>query len=469
MMTRPTCIVIGAGLAGLAAAYRLSKKGWKVEVLEAHHQHVGGRVLSHHFRDAPDLVCELGAEWIGDDHNLMLSLCAELELPIQSHRFALSFWNGSDRGGRVYAPDAWCFGPKLKRRFHRFARSFSKLTLAQQKELDNCDWWSRLQWDDIGFSPKELAKRDLMDSTDSGESIRLTSAYSAAAEYCTPSKSRTDEMDYKVAGGNHLLIERLEQALASFDNRLQRGARVHAIAHERNRVKVFVNGRRAPYVAQCCICAVPAPALTDIDWVPRLSPHRTNMIRQLQYSRIMKSAVLYNERFWTQPRVGGFSVFTNRASDFCFESSYGQSGTKGILCSYAIGDKADDLTEERNKNNVMKWITEDVAAATRPDPKTRVAPIDIETKSWQREPGIGGAYAFYRPGQWFSVRPALKEPHQRVYFAGEHLSDNWQGFMEGAAETGFRAASEIIRRFGLGQLSTQTLEQSKRLQSRRRT
>jgi len=60
-----------------------------------------------------------------------------------------------------------------------------------------------------------------------------------------------------------------------------------------------------------------------------------------------------------------------------------------------------------------------------------------------RNKDIGGAYAFYRPGQWFKVRSMLQRPHGGVVFAGEHLSDNWQGFMEGAVETGEAAADGL--------------------------
>jgi monoamine oxidase len=59
-------IVIGAGLSGLAAAYKLKQAGWDVTVLEARGR-IGGRVLSHEF-DGTDLICELGAEWVGESH-----------------------------------------------------------------------------------------------------------------------------------------------------------------------------------------------------------------------------------------------------------------------------------------------------------------------------------------------------------------------------------------------------------------
>jgi monoamine oxidase len=66
-----SCVVIGAGLAGLSAAYALTKAGWEVTVLEAE-KWTGGRVYSFRFPDAQDLVCELGGEWIGNGHEKMI-------------------------------------------------------------------------------------------------------------------------------------------------------------------------------------------------------------------------------------------------------------------------------------------------------------------------------------------------------------------------------------------------------------
>lgn len=74
MARHKECVVIGARLAGLAAAYRLSEKNCKVTVLEGRDR-LGGRVLTHRFCEAPDLNCELGGEWIGNNHSLMRTLC----------------------------------------------------------------------------------------------------------------------------------------------------------------------------------------------------------------------------------------------------------------------------------------------------------------------------------------------------------------------------------------------------------
>ena len=181
MPSKPrSCIVIGAGLAGLSAAYRLRTRGWNVTVLEAL-QKVGGRVFSYRFKQAPKLVCELGGEWIGVRHKAIRRLCAELGLKLQRHRYAFSFWNGGEALSRIFRPGTWCFSTKAHKNFEAFKTRFAKYDPAQIRDLDQFDWWTVLR--SLGFTTEELQQRDLMDSTDFGETIRLTSAYSAAAEY----------------------------------------------------------------------------------------------------------------------------------------------------------------------------------------------------------------------------------------------------------------------------------------------
>ncbi len=71
--------------------------------------------------------------------------------------------------------------------------------------------------------------------------------------------------------------------------------------------------------------------------------------------------------------------------------------------------------------------------------------LDIQSYAWQRDKYTQGAYAFYRPGQWFTLKPILARPHGKVLFAGEHLAE-WQGFMEGAVVTGEAAAEQLAGR-----------------------
>ena len=427
------CIVIGGGLAGLAAGYRLSQRGWDVTVLEAHRR-LGGRVFSYHFRQAPKLVCELGGEWIGDDHCAMKRLAGVFDLQLLPHRYSYFFWS-VNRRSRRFRPGEDCFSRKAQQGFREFAEAFQKYSEREMRHLDKLDWWTCLQ--KMGFSHQELLKRDLMDSTDFGESIRQASAYTAATEYI--GGDRSDEMDWKIDGGNSRLIQALARSIGRA--RVRTRAEVTMIRQRGEQVTVsLADGEKI--TGDVCICAIPAPCLGRIQWDPPLPIQHTDAADQLQYSRIMKSAVLYRKRFWPEHKDGGFSVFTSRVSDFCFDSTYLQEGDSGILCSYAIGEKADDLAAEPNKRDVANWLTEDVLHAVKRPATPETRPIDIQRQPWQDQQWIGGAYAFYRPGQWFTVRPILQRPHGRVLFAGEHLAE-WQGFMEGAVNTGEAAADAL--------------------------
>jgi len=433
------CVVVGAGLAGLAAAYTLVRARWKVTVLEAQDR-IGGRVFTHRFKEAKDQPCELGGEWIGKDHHAMRRLCSELKLDLQRHRYSYYFWD-SRNSSKVYGPTAWDLSRKAEKAFDKFAKRFKKFSDCENRLLDQVDWWTQLQR--LGFTDQELRQRDLGDSTDFGESIRQCSAYVAASEYAR--SNDTDEVDAKILGGNDQLAKELEKRIGP--GHVRRNVTVKRIRQDHAGVTVdgvhhSKGGSNSLRVnADFCICAIPTHRYRFIRWSPGLPEDQFNAALELQYSRIMKTLILYQNQFWPAPSHAGFSLMTSRASDFCFDSSFGQPGKYGILCSYAVGDKADDLAEESDRN-LMKWITEDVVASLAPRVVSAI-PVKVQRQVWQREKWTGGAYALYRPGQWFRLQPILFRPHGRVLFAGEHLA-KWQGFMEGAVSTGQAAAAAIL-------------------------
>jgi monoamine oxidase len=432
-MNPKSCIVIGSGLSGLSAAHLLTKENWEVTVLEAEN-FTGGRVYSFQFPQAPELVCELGGEWIGTDHKNMIGLCKELGLERMPHRFDFFFFEDGKRGKQYRAGD-WPFPASAKRKFNHLRKQTRHWGSKEKIVLDKKDWWTILR--DRGFAECDLLRRDLMDSTDFGESIRQVGGYSAAAEYFD--SDRFDEMDTKVVGGNIQVVRALERAITSRGGRILTCHPVTAIVQREGGVSVRTD-RCGVFSAKFCICTVPARTLTKIDFHPRLPDKRWDFAKQLQYARIMKTAILCESRFWMEKKNTRFSCFTDRTSDFLFDATLGQPGEKGILCSYAIGDKADDLDAFR---------VEDLKAQLQSDfkrifPEASVKIIAIQKQAWQKNKLTEGAYALYRPGQWFTVREELARPFKKVYFAGEHIADE-QGFMDGALDTGQAAARSILR------------------------
>jgi monoamine oxidase len=436
--------VIGAGLSGLCAAdWLLNRKSerWKVTVLEAR-ERLGGRVHSFRFPEAPDLVCELGGEWIGLDHDHMLRLCSRFKIKPEWHRYDFSFL---ERGQIVnrYKAGADPFSKKARDAYHAFSKEYKRHRNNPnwKKLLDLRDWWTVLR--DHGFPTQDLLRRDLMDSTDFGESIRQTGGYSAAAEYMQ--SNSFDEMDKHVPGGNSRIIEGLELDIIKRGGTILTRRQVQLIRQKRLasgacRGVSVRTGFGETIEADFCICTVPARTLTKIHFDPLLDS-QWDAAQQLQYCRIQKTVLLYERRFWPKKLFGhGFSCFTEGASDFIFDATQGQNRRQAILCSYAIGDKADDLAASRSEA-LRQRIDSDLSLMF---PGKSLEASAIARYPWQRDEYTEGAYAFYRPGQWFTLWENLVRPHHNVFFAGEHLADD-QGFMEGAADSGVEAARDVVR------------------------
>jgi len=432
------CIIIGAGFAGLAAAYKLKRAGWKVSIFEARDR-IGGRVFSHKFAFT-DLTCELGAEWVGESHERIKALCHDFKIPLQKHQFDDYLL----RDGRVSRPGQWGFSPKAKTAFTKLIAGYEKLSPLAKTRIDRYDWWTYLE--KIGFTNDDLLLRDLMDSTDFGESIRHVSAFAALAEYAESSPH--NEMDYKMTGGNSRLTEEFENRIDFHNIRTSR--QVTSIVQRRGHVIVttsptqrsgdydFILGddEHETVIADAVICTVPINSLLKIKFDPPLPSAQRAAAERLTYARICKNSVLYNERFW---RDENFSMVSDVTSHYYFHSTQSQPGKQGILTSYAIGEKADVLASQSDSRR-QKIITEDLVDFDRNAPQLARG---IRSYAWQRDPFTDGAYALYKPGQWFGIRPILARPHGKVLFAGEHLAD-WQGFMEGAIETGEAAAATLV-------------------------
>ena len=429
-----SCIIIGAGLAGLAAAHALKNKkpSWDVTVLEAR-ERTGGRVSSFRFKQNPELVCEVGAEWIGESHERMKALCSDFKIPLQDHRF--DAWLMQD--GIVKRPGQWDFSPAAKAALEKLKQDYQRNSPEQRKRLDRYDWWTVL--DEIGFSEDDLLLRDLQDSTDFGETIRMISAYAAAAEYFESSPA--NEMDFKMEGGNSRLIDKLVASLGA--GSVRTGMIVQKIRQRTGRVTVTANG--SDFVADACICTVPARTLDKIVFDPPLPEAQKSAAEKLQYARIIKNCVLSRERFWGPEN---FSLVSDVTSHYYFHSTKDQPGKQGILCSYAIGEKADVLAAQNNGRRT-EIITRDLIPLDKRAPEMA---LDVQSYAWQRDKYTQGAYAFYRPGQWFTLKPILSQPHGKVLFAGEHLAE-WQGFMEGAVVTGEEAAAQLAGRARLRKVS----------------
>ncbi len=421
---RPKVIIIGAGFAGLSAAYYLHKKKIDFVILEARNR-ISGRVFSHTIDESEKLVVELGAEWVGASHTRLQNLCNEFGLTLDNNQFNSHLIYR----GKYHKNGEWDYSPEWKSKFQQLIAGYGKMNQADKVKLDKIDWWRYLV--NNGCEGKDLEMRELFDSTDFGETIRHVSAFAALAEYAESSEK--NEMDYKIKGGNSLLAQKMADAIGMDKIKLQHAVK-RVVQDPKGGVAVHCMNDEV-FKADKIICTAPAFAVRKINWQPLLPATQAAALDQLQYARINKNPLLFSKRFWN---AEDFDMVTDQLPHYFYHATKNQPSSKGVLISYTIGDKAAVVSNQEDQ-----WKAAMVQQTLGPMFGDINQLLEKQVNYyWGSDEYSRGAYAIYGKGQWFGLRPTLLRSHIHTHFAGEHLAD-WQGFMEGAINTGEAAAEKI--------------------------
>jgi monoamine oxidase len=303
------------------------------------------------------------------------------------------------------------------------------LTPRNSKVLDQIDWWKYLI--NNGISERDIEIKELFDSTDFGESIRNVSAYASLSEYAYSSPN--NEMDFRIEGGNTRLVQAIGEKIGL--QHILMNKKAVGVKQDGKQVQVTCEDG-SQYSGSRLICTVPAFALTKINWQPALPSEKMEALHQMQYCRIIKSAVVFKERFWQDE---AFDMITDSTAHYFFHSSKNQVHNKGTLTSYATGDKAYIISKMNQEQKLRE-----VCAALKPafGDVSKYAE-KVTSYYWGGDSFTKGAYAIYDTHQWFGIREVMAKPFRNISFAGEHLAE-WQGFMEGAVQTGEAVAKGLL-------------------------
>jgi monoamine oxidase len=430
-------LVAGAGLAGLAAARDLANMSAEVTIIEARDR-IGGRVLTAREGFAESQHGEAGGDMIDDDQHEMRHICGELGLkliPILRSGFGYA---RPDAAGKVRVVQS-----NVGRSWQRIAEQLAPL--ARQYRLVERRWdtpiasdiarHSVAQWlDDIradeelraaavglrGFflaDPEELSLLALLDEFSSDAAP-------------TPSKM------YRVEGGN----DRIAAALAApLGPRLRLGTELAAVSHRGRGVRASVrNGRQTSQIqVDYLIFALPATLLRRIPITPALPAPQHEAIARLRYGAGTKTLLQFSHRFWRatgRPRAFG----TPMPVGAVWEANEEQRGKPGMLALLAGGTASNATADIVSREGVaglarsLDWL------GSRDQELLGWRQVVWETDPWSR-----GGYAVFDPTFDPTLRGWLAQPFGRLFFAGEHTSIHWQGYMNGAVESGRRAAAEI--------------------------
>jgi len=440
-----TVTVIGAGLAGLSAAFELQRAGWKVTVLEARDR-VGGRVYSlRSFSNG--LVAEAGGEFIEETHKRMLAFAKQFNLKLGR----VGSWQGQDKdwaffdgkAGPMSNVDVW--GTNLHDEVETIWRALAELAKSvpdpnqpqAAREAERLDRQSTADWIN-SLDAHPLAKKDFIQhiraeyTCEPERHSLLDLARNASMYYASLER----EVNYRVVGGNDLIPRALADALP--DVRLS--APVTSICALPDEVVVTFKQADSYLTISSAfaILAIPLTTARLIEFNPPLPSVHQKMVNELSYGAVTKVLIEYRKRFWDEQGWNG-RLATDTPIGFTWHATSHVENKHGIITVYTGGDPGAKL------------------AALSAEERTRVAVAEIETLfpgssdliehtatvAWPNEPYTRGSYAALAPGEVTAHWKTLFEPAGRLFFAGEHATPI-QGFMEGAVESGQRAAANII-------------------------
>lgn len=443
--------IVGAGMAGLSAAYHLRRRGLSVTIYEASTR-TGGRIHSARDLFAPGLVTELGGEFIDSTHRDMLYFVRkfgldliDLEAPSEQGLETRYYFDGQGYteaqiieelrpiAARI-AHDAEQAGyPVTYDRYNAFAYALDNTSLAEYlTQIGATGWIYKLL--EVAYVTEY--------GLDAGEQSCLNMIFLIDTELDDGFEifGESDER-YKVRGGNQQITDRLAQLFANQIRLEHRLVAIRQTAHGYRLTFERPNSSSVEVQADFVLLTLPFTMLREVDIRVPLPPVKRRAINELGYGTNAKLILGFQTRFWRNQGYNG-DFFTDEPFQSGWDSSRLQPGSAGSLTLYFGGTPG---------VQVGAGTPQQQAAAFLPGVE-RVFPGAAAQYTgnavrfhWPTYPFTRTSYACWKVGQYTTIAGAEFQPVGRLFFAGEHTSIDYQGYMNGAAETGRRAAKLILK------------------------
>lgn len=434
--------VVGAGLAGLAAARAVLAAGHEVVVLEARDR-VGGRTLNHTLSDGS--VVEVGGQWAGPTQTRLLALAEELGVetfPTHAAGENIIEWRGSLKRYRGAIPR---INPailldtlRVQRKLERLARTVptdTPWTAPNARELDGQTfhtWLERTCRTSGTYTIFEMGCEAVWAAEPHDVSLLHVLFYiHSAGSFDDLIGTAGGAQDRRFVGGSQRIALGMAERLG---DRVTLSRPVRRITRDADGVTVEdVRARRV-------IVALP-PALTArIDFTPALPGFRDQLVQRMPQGTVWKCMAVYDEPFWRADGLSGQATSDAGPVRVAFDNSP-PSGTPGVLLGFLEGDfarQAGRLDAQERRAQIIDSFGRLFGERAR-------RPIEYVEKSWAEEEWTRGCYGCaMTTGAWTSFGEALRAPIGPVHWAGAEYATTWSGYMDGALRSGEAAAEAVL-------------------------
>jgi monoamine oxidase len=443
---RADVVVVGAGLAGLAAAWDLRRAGLDVLVVEARDR-VGGRTLNHDLGDGT--MIEVGGQWVGPSQRRILALASELGvathptydtglkiLQLGSKRITYSGLvprvspaGLADVGRATFALD------RLARRVPQEAPwrapgagRLDTLTFASWARRNTRTRLARMAVSlftegVLACEPGEVSLLHVLFYLHSAGGFRQLTEVAGAAQ------------QDRFVGGSQVVSQRLAARLGGA---VRLGTPVRAISYSPGWVTVHADGLEV--AAGHAVVAVPPALAGRICYDPPLPADRDQLTQAAPMGSVIKCLAVYDEPFWREDGYTGQVSADCGAVRVTFDNCP-PGGSPGVLLGFLEGTQARRLARADPAAR-REEVLADLARHFGP---RALRARDYIEKDWTAEPWTRGCYgAHFPPGTWTQFGPALRRPVGPLHWAGTETATVWSGYMDGAVQSGQRAAAEIL-------------------------
>jgi len=443
-------IVVGAGIAGLVAAYELLRAGHALLILEAQ-QRVGGRVQTLREPFAPGLYAEAGAMRIPRAHSLTMAFVERFGLKtapftMNNPRAYYHLRGRRYRIGELHLhPDHLDFDiaeHEIGRTIHQMWEDALR-PIVRRLEPDGDHAWPQIVDEHDDYSVREFLELR-------GWSEGAIELFGLIYNYEALMNSSFLELLREEVGNFYTDMQQIEGGMDGLPRAFLPALQEHIhfsakmVAIDQTPAEVIVHYQtmagRQHATGDYAILTVPFPVLRHVEVLKPFSRAKQRAVRQLHYDASAKIFFQCRRRFWEEEDgiYGGGSVTDLPVRNIYYPEHGRETGRGVLVASYTWSEDAHRWGSLAPHERIAQAI-ENVA---------QIHPRVLElfevgaSKMWHHDEFAGGAFALFEPGQQTLLHEHIVAPEGRIHFAGEHASLT-HAWIQGAIESGLRAASEI--------------------------